>query len=349
MENKRLKPLNVAFDKITVLGDLKQDTHLERFKEYLEEKGFKKQEYDSANYGYKEIYKSEIFGYIEIAEALNKSETDHNRLNRNLSLIKRNKQHIRDHGASEHIPSLAELNSAQEETLELLKKCDERGFLKRMKDIRFEYNPKYAKYGADKENVAEIQKEILSMLTNKHCTQVHIAMDYHKAIQKLLFMDKKARTECIFRDRSKRNETLYLGDRSSREYLCFYDKKGEVKAEGTLDQYPDLDKVARFEARLKGTKIDEFTENGLNPFKDIKVYNYSGHDLQELDPEQEALAIGFIFKLRKGVDPLAGMTRRKKEKYKELLDTIIKTSLTLEKDYEKEKSRLAGELIELLK
>ena len=348
MEVERIKPLNVAFDKLTVLGDLKKGVHIDRFMEWLEGKGFAKQDYESRNYGYKEIFKHDVYGYIELSDKVNGKETDNTRLNRSLARIKRERELIQQHGPMEHMPTMDELNSAMDETLELLKQCDERGFLKRMKDIRFEYNPKYANYGEEKDDVSQIQTEIIGMMENKHCTQIHIAMDYHKAIQDLLFLDKKARTECNFRDKSKRNETLYLGDRSSREYLCFYDKKAEIRAKGTLDQYPELDKVARFEARLKGSKVDDLVMGNLNPFEGIGSYNYKGHDFSELDEEQELIAIGILFKLKKGIDPFANMTKYKKNKYRKMIDGLLKSTIHLSNDFKKEKSRLAEQLISIV-
>lgn len=344
-----LVPLDVTYDKLTILGDLKNEIHITHCMALLEDVGFVKQDYESRNYGFKEVYKHDKYGYIEFSDKVTSKEPDYLRLNKYLSRIKRERELIQEHGPLEHLPSIEELNSAMDETLELLKQCDERGFLKRMKDIRFEYNPKYGKYGDNKENVADIQASVIGMMQNKHCTQIHLAMDYHVAMKDLLFLDKRPRSECIFRDKNKRNETLYLGDRSSREYLCFYDKTAEVRNKGTLNQYPDLNKVSRFEARLKGSKIDAFAERDLNPFDGVAVYSYTGNDLSELDCEQELIVIGILEKLKRGLDPFAGMTKYKKNKYRQMIDNLLKLKINLADDFRQEKSRLAKELNDILK
>ena len=43
MDNKKARLLNMAYDKLTILGDLRTDLHIEKFEEMLIQFGFEKQ------------------------------------------------------------------------------------------------------------------------------------------------------------------------------------------------------------------------------------------------------------------------------------------------------------------
>lgn len=153
MDNKKARLLNMAYDKLTILGDLRTDLHIEKFEEMLIQFGFEKAEYTSRNFGYKDIFHHKEFGYIEFGDKTRYVEPDKVRLERNLGRIHREIELIREGKDDGTLPPLEVLNSAKDETFGLMEQCDERGFLKRLRDIRFEFNPKYGKYGDNKKRL----------------------------------------------------------------------------------------------------------------------------------------------------------------------------------------------------
>ncbi|MFH4258969.1 replication initiation factor domain-containing protein, partial [Acinetobacter baumannii] len=85
---------------------------------------------------------------------------------------------------------------------------------------------------------------------NIEVTGIHIACDYPVKIADLKIKDLSSKSECIYLDRDKKIETMYIGKRGSDNHLCIYNKKRENEENETLDQYPDVEHVTRFEARL---------------------------------------------------------------------------------------------------
>ncbi|WP_162869361.1 replication initiation factor domain-containing protein, partial [Klebsiella quasipneumoniae] len=76
----------------------------------------------------------------------------------------------------------------------------------------------------------------------------------------------------------KKIETMYIGKRGSDNHLCIYNKKRENEENETLDQYPDVEHVTRFEARLRKKKAKEWIDSEYNPFDSIIV-----GDLEKVD------------------------------------------------------------------
>ncbi|MGR5911333.1 replication initiation factor domain-containing protein [Bacillus cereus] len=64
---------------------------------------------------------------------------------------------------------------------------------------------------------------------------------------------------------------MYIGKRGSDNHLCIYNKKRENEENETLDQYPDVEHVTRFEARLRKKKAKEWIDSEYNPFDSIIV------------------------------------------------------------------------------
>lgn len=339
----------MAYDKITILGDLRTNLHIDRFEEMLIQFGFEKAEYTSRNFGYKEVFHHAEIGYVEFGDKTRYVEPDKVRLTRNLGRINREIELIKEGKDAGMLPPIEVLNSAKDETLELMEQCDERGFLKRLRDIRFEFNPKYGTYSDDADEINKIQEYIPSLLINKKISMIHIAADYAKPIETMMFIDTKRRGECIFRNDSKKNESIYFGKRGSRLYMLAYDKKAENAAQGTIDQYPDIEHVTRFEARIKGAMIDEIFEGNRNPYEGLKAFNFMNPNNTALTGMDLIIAIGIQTLIKQRIDPMAGLTKYQKKKYREMIESLYRSVVVVEKDFEKEKSRLASELNRLLK
>lgn len=348
MKTSRLKPLRVAIDKIVILGDLKDQAHTEKFTEWIQEVGFEKAERTSSNYGYKDVYHHKEYGYIEFSDKVNSTKTDHQRITDEIQRCERQMQMIAEHGAMDFLPSMTELLERRASFTESLEQCDERGFLKRLKDVRYEYNPKYSEYGEEADQVQQIQKEVVLNLFHKKISNLHIAMDYAIEMSELYILDKKARSETINVGKDKQIKTKYIGVRASKENFCFYDKKQECRDKGTIDQYPDEEHVTRFELRIRGHKVDDIIQNGYDPFKDIRVIAYRGQNLERLDGEDRLLAKGMLLEMKQGKDPFSGMTKYKRNKYRELFDSLFKVKIDLGDDFKTERSRLAKETDDLM-
>jgi len=348
MIKKKLdKPIGVAIDKITVLGNVKD---LFEFEHVLQDVGFELQDYESKNFGYRKVYKHQIAGYIEVKDDRLYSEPDINRLRRRELELYRLIEQVQEGKATENMPSLGELNSSLEDVQALIKQCDGQGYLKKVerKDIRYEYNPKYELYRVD---IGDIQHRILETLYNKHCTRVDVAIDYAYKLSTLMIVDKKKRKECIYLGVNKRLETVYIGARSSDMQLCVYDKKQENKDKGTIDQYPSEEHVARFEVRLKGAKALErfMNDEEMNPFSDLFILGYRTKLKEDLKYTERKVIQGILEDVRRGLNPFSEMTRRENEKYKKLLEETVKEKLDVKKDYKEKRRFLVGQLENVLK
>lgn len=348
IKRKLNKPLGVNFDKLTILGNV-DDIFV--FECTLVDLGFELQSYVSGNYGYSKVYKHELpyMGYIEIKQEENYTEPDAVRLQRNMYRLHRQIELVQEGKAMENMPTLDELNSSLEDVQALMKQCDERGYLKKVvrKDVRFEYNPKYQLY---EDGVGDIQQRILSMMREKHCTRIDIAIDYAYKLSTLMILDKKRRKEYIVKGVDKRLETMYVGARSSNMQLCIYDKKQENSDKGTLDQYRDVEDVARFEARLKGAKtIEKFmNDDSIDPFEALLVLGYRNTLKQELDYEEEAVLEKMLRDIKRGLNPFERMTKRKKVTNRKILEDAVQEKLHVSKDYKEKRRFLVGQLENVL-
>jgi len=187
-------------------------------------------------------------------------------------------------------------------------------------------------------------------MRDKHCTRVDIAIDYAYKLSTLMILDKKRRKEYIVKGVDKRLETMYVGVRSSNMQLCIYDKKQENSDKGTLDQYQDVEDVARFEARLKGAKMIEkfMNDDSIDPFEALLVLGYRNTLQQELDYEEEAVLEKMLRDIKRGLNPFERMTKRKKVTNRKILEDAVQEKLHVSKDYKEKRRFLVGQLENVL-
>ncbi|HFK1786765.1 TPA: replication initiation factor domain-containing protein, partial [Bacillus cereus] len=236
---------------------------------------------------------------------------------------------------------------------EMFLQLDENGFLpnngkkktdRLLRDVRFEFNPKHMAYNRV---VDESIKLVLGLLENVEVTGIHIACDYPVKIADLKIKDLSSKSECIFLDRDKSLETMYVGKRASDNHLCIYDKKRENEENDTLDQYPDVEHVTRFEARLRKKKASEWMESTYNPFDSIIVGDLVGLDGSEMKLGDrivlEAIMNDYHGRYFGMMDKFQRSTWRKK------LKQYVPKLFDVAGDYEKKKVLLTGQLAELLK
>ncbi|HHT7132241.1 MULTISPECIES: replication initiation factor domain-containing protein [Bacillus cereus group] len=235
---------------------------------------------------------------------------------------------------------------------EMFLQLDENGFLpgngkkktdRLLKHVRFEFNPKHMAYNRV---VDESIRLVLGLLENVEVTGIHIACDYPVKISNLKIKDLSSKSECIFLDRDKSLGTMYVGRRGSDNHLCIYDKKQENRENDTLDQYPDVEHVTRFEARLRKKKAREWIESNYNPFDSIIV-----GDLVNLDDSEIKLGDRII--LEAIMNDYHGryfgmMDRFQRNTWRKKLNQCVPKMFDVAGDYEKKKVLLTGQLAELL-
>ncbi|WP_257155410.1 replication initiation factor domain-containing protein [Bacillus cereus] len=230
---------------------------------------------------------------------------------------------------------------------------DEEGFLpnsrkkrrKRLiKAIRFEFNPKYMKCNPI---VNESIRHVLTLVENIEVTGIHIALDYAIHISELKIRDVSSKTEYILLNRDKTLETMYIGVRSSDNHLCFYDKKKETEQNGSMDPYPEVKHVTRFEARLRKKKALEVWGDGWNPFESVIVSHL--HHLEHMDIKlNDKIILDAIMSDMYG-RYWGMMDKYQKTAWRKKLKSIVPKKLDIAKDFEKRKKSLSEELNELLK
>ncbi|MDG1651746.1 hypothetical protein P7D08_26655, partial [Bacillus pacificus] len=198
--------LDATIDKLTVLADIR--IHKDEFVEQIKLLGFEEQERKSTNYGYSYVFMHEDAGRIELAQDRRRVDAQE-LLGQKLKLLEQIKQAKAGQAHDTGLP-IEDMERRLESIQEQLSQCDERGYLDRLKDVRYEFNPKYYEYI---EGVTEISQGVLSLLDMKShkLSQIHIALDYHVKIADLSIVDMKSRKETTIKGRDKRLETLYLG------------------------------------------------------------------------------------------------------------------------------------------
>ncbi|MDA1658341.1 replication initiation factor domain-containing protein [Bacillus cereus group sp. TH150LC] len=341
--SEQIEPLDVTIDKLTLLADLKA-SH-DTFYKVITECGFELQDYKSKKYGYTYVYvHKEDAGYIEIAaEKIPYTATD---LIRRKNRIFGALMTIKDGGPNHTGLSVRELNDKLEEIQDLLSKVDERGHISRLKDIRYELNPKYFVYT---EGARQTFDKVLSMLEKKtiSISSIHIAIDYYVEIDSLKISDTKSRKEVHYKGENKKTETIYVASRSSRSHLCIYDKKNENRENDSIDQYPTCDYVTRFEARLKNNYARDFITSDFNPFKGLKV---SLNPLKDLMNNKDLTLNdkGVLFLLMQEPSVLHTMSPSTKKRYVRKLNELVTVSLDVEEDYRNKKDSLIDGLASLV-
>ncbi|MEH7023634.1 replication initiation factor domain-containing protein [Priestia megaterium] len=331
--------LDATIDKLTVLADI--EIHKDAFIEKVQSLGFEMQAYKSTNYGYSQVFLHEYAGRIELAEGRKRVDAQDlvQKKNRLLSDIKQAKKGQ----AHENALSIEEMESILDNINEQLDQCDERGYLDRLKDVRYEFNPKY--YDHIK-GVREASKGVISMLEMKShkVSNIHIALDYYVKISDLSIIDTKTRKRTTIEGKNGKLETKYLGSRSGRNNICIYDKKQENEDKGTLDQYEGLNKVTRFEARLKNNYAKDFKTSDFNPFDGILVHYLETLGEIENNTSMKIEDRAMILYLLRNPSSLAEMEKSKKSRWTKKLKELSCIDIEPNKDFEQKKYSLVGTL-----
>lgn len=335
--------LDATIDKLTILADVR--IHRDEFIEQIKLLGFEEQEYKSTNYGYSYVFLHEHAGRIELAQGKKRVDAQE-LLKKKIQLLEQIKQ-AKLGQAYDNGLSIQEMEQILENVQEQLSQCDERGYLDRLKDVRYEFNPKFYEYVEGVKEISQGVIYLLEMKTHK-VSQIHIALDYHVNIADLSIVDMKSRKETIIKGRDKKLETMYLGSRSGRSHLCIYDKKQENQDKGTVDQYEELDKVTRFEARLRNDYAKDFKGSDFNPFEGILVHHLESIIEIESNESMKLEDKVMILHLLKNPDVLGTMEKSKKTRWKKKLDTLSRVDIKPSEDFEHKKSFLVGKLESIL-
>ncbi|MED1287525.1 replication initiation factor domain-containing protein [Bacillus mycoides] len=229
---------------------------------------------------------------------------------------------------------------------------DEKGFLphskkrseKRLiKPVRFEFNPKYMKCNPI---VNMAIRHVLELLENIEVTGIHIALDYAINISELKIRDVSSKTEYIMLNRDKTLETMYIGVRSSDNHLCFYDKKKETEQTGSIDPYPDVGHVTRFEARLRKKKALDIWDSNWNPFDSVIVSD--SYNLQHMDLKlNDKIILDAIMNDSYG-RYWGMMDKYQKTAWRKKLKQAVPKKLDIAKDFVNRKKSLSAELNDLI-
>ncbi|PEM46668.1 replication initiation factor domain-containing protein [Bacillus toyonensis] len=229
---------------------------------------------------------------------------------------------------------------------------DEKGFLpnskksseKRLiKPVRFEFNPKYMKCNPI---VNAAIRNVLAFLENIEVTGIHIALDYAIHISDLKIRDLSSKTEYIMLSRDKTLETMYVGVRSSDNHICLYDKKKETTQTGSIDPYPDVDHVTRFEARLRKKRALDIWDSNWNPFDNIIVsdlYSLNQMDLKLNDKIILDAIMSDVYGRYWGM-----MDKYQKSTWRKKMKGIVPKKLDIAKDFTNRKKSLSAELNDLI-
>jgi len=331
--------LDATIDKLTILADI--EIHKDAFMEKVQSLGFELQEYKSTNYGYAQVFIHEHAGRIEIAE--HRKRIDAPELRKKIGMLLADIKRAKRGQALENSLSVEEMENMLENLQEQLGQCDKRGYLDRLKDVRYEFNPKYYDYI---EGVREASKEVLSMLDmgSHKISQIHLAFDYHVGMSELSIVDVKSRKETIIKGTDKKIETMYLGSRSGRNHLCIYDKKQENEDKGTVDQYEGLEKITRFETRLRNQYARDFKTLDFNPFEGLLVHYLETIEQIENNTDMKWDEKAKLMYILKHPDALNEMGKNIKTIWKKKLAELTRIDINPKEDYEQKKYSLVGRL-----
>lgn len=335
----RVQPVGVTIDKLTVLADL--EIHHDEFYKRIEALGFELQEYKSKKYGYSYVYiHKEHGGFIELARQYHGIDVEDvkKRIKHYWTAIKRIKQGEPNTTGM----TLTELNTKLEHYQELVGQVDERGKIKRLKDVRYELNPKYFDYSVLAKQAFD---EVISMLKGDtlSLSSIHIAIDYNININSIVITDVKSRKENVFKSEDKRLETMYVGKRASRNHLCIYDKKTENEDNESIDQYPEFDNITRFEARLKNNYAKDFFKSDFNPFEGLIVSD----DFESALLSDETLTdneIGKLLLYFRHPHRLQALPETTRKRYQKKMKSVGGLGISVPEDFKDKKNSLIAEL-----
>lgn len=346
MENvTKIEPVGATIDKLTILADVKGE--FKKFIECIEFVGFELQDYKSKKYGYSYVYiHKEHAGYIEFARP-EKAE-DVQKLRKRKNKLWRLLQDYLADGINKSGMTITELNDELAEINERLTNLDERGHLTRLKDIRYEFNPKYIEMPLIQTPIA--YAAVLSLLEKKNMTtsSVHIALDYTMNINDLRILDTKQRKEVMYRGKDKRIQSIYYGVKASRSHVNVYDKKTEAGEMGTIDPYPQYEEIVRFEARLKNNYARDFITSDFNPFEGL-VISDQGLRALEADNTLSFDEYSKIFTLIQRPEKLQELPETTRKRWRKKINALSTFSIDVKEDYSKRKSSLAARLESILK
>lgn len=343
MSNK-IEPVGVTIDKMTILSDLEADHDI--FYEKIQKLGFELQDYQSSKYGYSYVFiHREHGGYIEIARQ--KIDYDVKDLERRANQLWGKLKAIAMGEPNNTGLTKNELNEMLSGIQEQLAQVDERGHLKRLKDVRYELNPKYFKYIAD---MRDAYDEIISMFDfpTMSVSSIHLAFDYNVPLTALDIADFGYRKEVRYLNQRKEVETIYLASRSSRNQICIYDKKKENEENKSVDQYPDLDVITRFESRMKGDYAKTFAQKGYNPFTGITVSDSLDQAILMLENVTSAEKAKLLMYVNYP-HTLKEESESTRKRYKKKIESLETPTLNVAQDFEDRKNSLVAELENLLK
>lgn len=353
--------LDATIDKITIVANFKNEIKKMDFIKAIcmSQMPYRLQGYYSRNFGYKEVLKCEGMdaGYIELKEDTSLFMLpDKMKLIRSKRDIEEKISFIQEGRTSQvfDLPSLEELYSSLDTIEEQLLQIDETGNLpntdgskKRskpvLKDIRFEFNPKHMKYNTAADKAI---RAVLEHMEDMDVTGIHLAFDYAVPISQLKIQDMSSKTENITLNRNKEIETKYIGKRGSDNQICIYNKKAENDENGSIDQYPNVEYVTRFEARLRKDKARQWTER-YNPFGSLLIA-----DLERMDGIEMKLNDRIILEsiLKDNEGRYWGMMDKDQKKaWRKKMKSVVPKKIDIESDYKKKKALLTNQLAELIK
>lgn len=212
----------------------------------------------------------------------------------------------------------------------------------RVNSIRIDFNPKRVRQNPIAEQIREL-KWIISQLIDIKFSRLDIAIDILNVdvtgYRPYLF----GATSSIIYGRDQAPQTYYVGARSSRSQLRFYNKFAELKA--SRKKIPDgIKSYWRFEVQLRGSKTETWYEDCLAKLDNF--YKIDPHGASNLHDEMvlAALAVDRSFFDRMG--------KNSQQKYRKMLrnsDVQVRdlTNLMIEA-VKLSKSRIEAELKDYL-
>jgi DNA relaxase NicK len=208
--------------------------------------------------------------------------------------------------------------------------------------VRLDFNPNTA-------NMSEIGN-ILSYLKYPHLTRLDIAIDYFNIdFQNIEWSSMRTRKRNKWTDEYGTLETLYIGAPTSEKRFRIYNKALEMK-----EKKKGRSKVGHWwrvevQQRFKGNDNYTPSEYLLTNLFDIRPFQKE-IDVSFIDKFSERTTVGYLLN---HPEELMKADKKTRAKYKKLLEEVRRAAgMALENPphevYEKEKSRLADQLNDLI-
>ena len=204
-----------------------------------------------------------------------------------------------------------------------------------MKALRYEFNPN--KINDDKEKIhSRSVAECIATMKYPKLSRVDIAIDlFDINIADYEINHESVKTN-IWRDRSKRLETLYIGAPNSDIRFRIYNKAKEREMDDNRLWW-------RIEVQLR----DEFATLpliGFNPFEKILISKSSIQQIEDIRIRS------MLYYLEQFPEEWTNVSHRSKIRYKKILNTLpSKEEIQLADTYRSEQQRIINELSEWLK